>query len=319
MRASRLLSILILLQLRGRMTAEALAEEFEVSVRTIYRDLEDLGAAGIPVRGEPGPGGGFALVDGYRTRLTGLGSDEAQAIFMIGLPGPAAALGLGGAAARAEGKLLAALSPSLGAEARRVAARFHLDALDWYRAAESTPHLPALARAVLDARAVEMTYESWTTTRDRRAEPLGLVLKAGAWYAVARAGGAPRIFRVSKIRALRVQGDVFERPAEFDLPRWWEAELARFETELRRDVATLRASPLGRERLARLGAFAAQAVASADAPDPDGWARVRLPIETLEHAALLLLGVGPELEVLEPSALRAQVRALAERVASRAR
>lgn len=319
MRASRLISILILLQLRGRMTAEALAEEFEVSVRTIYRDLEDLGAAGIPVHGEPGPGGGFALVDGYRTRLTGLGRDEAEAIFMIGLPGPAAALGLGGAVARAEGKLLAALPPSLEAEARRVAARFHLDALDWYRAAEETPHLPAMARAVLGARAVAMTYESWTTVRDWRAEPLGLVLKAGAWYAVARAGAETRIFRVSMIRALRVLDDAFARPTDFDLPRWWEASLARFEAELRRDVATLRVSPLGRERLAKLGAFAARAVAAADAPEPDGWARVRLPIESPEHAALSLLAVGPELEVREPAALRTRLRELAERIAARSR
>src|SRR6185295_10620801 len=127
MRASRLLSILILLQVRLRLTAEALAEEFEVSVRTIYRDIDALSAAGIPVYGDRGPGGGFRLLDGYRTRLTGLAPDEAEAMMMIGLPGPAAALGLASAATRAKGKLLAALPASGGEDAGRMAQRFHLD------------------------------------------------------------------------------------------------------------------------------------------------------------------------------------------------
>ena len=221
MRASRLLSILILLQLRVRLTAEALAQEFEVSIRTIYRDIDALSAAGVPVYGDRGPGGGFQLLDGYRTRLTGLDADEAEAMLMIGLPGPAAALGLGGAAARARGKLLAALPAQGGAAAGRMADLFLLDPVDWYRAGEPATALPALARATLDRRAVAMTYESWTGVRDWTIEPLGLALKGSAWYVVARGAGKIRIFRVSNIKAhARLEG-VFERPAGFDLQSWW--------------------------------------------------------------------------------------------------
>ena len=317
MRASRLLSIVVLLQVRGRLTAEDLAEEFSVSVRTIYRDIDDLSASGIPVYGDRGPGGGFQLFEGYRTRLTGLAADEAQALFMIGLPGPAAALGLGSASARAGRKLLAALPPSLGEDAGRIGTRFHLDPIDWYHAAEPVPHLPALGRAVLDQRSVAMKYESWTTTREWQVDPLGLVLKAGAWYVVAQTAKGTRIFKVSKIHHLTVQDTPFERPDDFDLAAHWSAELERFESSLRPRKASLRASPAGLARLKHLGAYAAQAASGAAPPDPDGWARVVLPIESVNQAALALLGLGPEIEVLEPEALRERLRGLAEDVARR--
>jgi predicted DNA-binding transcriptional regulator YafY len=317
MRASRLLSILILLQLRVRLTAEALAGEFEVSVRTIYRDIDALSAAGVPVYGDRGPGGGFQLLDGYRTRLTGLAAGEAEAIPVIGLPGAAAALGLGAVAARARGKLLAALPAAGSEEAGRMAARFHVDPLDWYRAEEPVRHLPALARAVLDRRPVAMRYESWTGVRDWRIEPLGLVLKAGAWYLVALGRGKIRTFRVSNIIDQAVEEGTFERPADFDLPAYWSASLARFEAELRPGVAALRASPAGLKRLAELGAYAAKAVAEAGPPEADGWSPLALPVEAVERAALTLLGIGPEVEVLEPAELREAVRALAAEIAAR--
>ena len=135
MRASRLVSILLLLQSRGRMTAAQLAAELEVSVRTVYRDVESLHEAGIPLYGDAGHRGGYQLLDGYRTRLTGLNTGEAQALFLSGLPGPAAELGLGPVLAAAQLKLLAALPPGLGEQVGRVQARFHLDAPGWYSAA----------------------------------------------------------------------------------------------------------------------------------------------------------------------------------------
>lgn len=318
MRASRLLSILILLQLRVRLTAEQLAEEFEVSVRTIYRDIDSLSAAGIPVYGDRGPGGGFSLLDGYRTKLTGLATEEAQAFPVIGLPGAAASLGLGPAASRARGKLLAALPAAGSAEAGRMAARFHVDSADWYRAEEPVRHLPAAARAVLDQHMLTMRYESWTGVRDWRVEPLGLVLKAGAWYLVARGGGKIRTFRVSNILALDVEAESFARPEDFDLPGWWTDSLTRFEAELRPGVAELRASPEGLRRLGELGAWAAEAAGQAAEPNADGWASLRLHVETPDRAALVLLGLGPEIEVLGPPELRARLRNLAEQVLLRA-
>lgn len=314
MRGSRLLSLLILLQLRGRLTAEALAAELEVSVRTIYRDVDELSAAGIPVFGDRGPGGGIQLLEGYRTHLTGLTTDEAEAMFMIGMPGPAGALGLGPAAARAGNKLLASLPRSWSNDAQRMSARFHLDPVDWYRAPEPVGHLPAVARAVLDQRRVTMKYESWTGTRQWQIDPLGLVLKAGAWYVVARCTKAMRIFKVSSILEHVVLEETFDRPDGFDLAAFWSAELERFEAGLRPINASVRASATGLKRLSQLGAYAAQAVERAGAPDTDGWSRLDLPVESVDQAALAFLGLGPDIEVLEPAAIRDRLREYAEEV-----
>lgn len=331
MRADRLLSILLLLQLRLRVTADALAREFEVSPRTIYRDIDALSAAGIPIYADRGPGGGFQLLDGFQTRLTGLVHDEAEAMLMTGLPGPADELGLGAAAAQARRKLLASLPAALQGPAQRIGTRFHLDAVDWYRQREAVPALPALARAVLDQRRVALSYCSWRATRDWNVEPLGLVLKGGHWYLVAQpastapADGAalattasePRIFKVASIEHCTAQDGTFARPEPFDLAGWWATALERFERELRPLTATLQVSAAGCAALTELGAFAATAV-SASAATVDGGARVvRLPIESIERGALLLLGLGPEVTVLAPTALRQRLHALALDVARR--
>lgn len=317
MRASRLLSILILLQLRGQLTAEYLAEEFEVSVRTIYRDIDALSASGIPVYGDSGPGGGFRLFDGYRTKLTGLESDETEAMLLVGLPGAAQAMGLGDAADRARNKLLVALPGSGGDEAGRIARRFHLDTADWYRAARPTPFLARVARAVLDQQLLAMTYQSWTARRDWTVEPFGLVLKAGNWYLVANESQNIRSFNVADIIALDVLSDRFSPPAEFDLATWWVESARSFEERLRPGTAILRASPIGLQRLRLLGSFAGEAVAKAEATGNDGWHIVKLPLETIESAAPALLGIGPEIDVIEPVALGIEIARLAKLVLRR--
>ncbi|MFD1150012.1 helix-turn-helix transcriptional regulator, partial [Saccharothrix hoggarensis] len=192
MRASRLLSLLLLLQSRGRMTARELADELEVSIRTIYRDVEALGASGVPVYADRGPAGGYRLVDGYRTRLTGLTTEEAESLFLAGMPGPAAELGLGAVVAAAQLKVLAALPPELRSRAGRVRERFHLDAPGWFRGDEGTPHVAGIADAVWRQRRLRIRYVRWAQVEvERTVEPLGLVLKAGTWYLVARAHGRP--------------------------------------------------------------------------------------------------------------------------------
>lgn len=317
MRASRLLSILILLQLRGRLTAAGLAEEFEVSERTIYRDIDALSAAGIPVYGDRGPGGGFQLLDGYRTQLTGLSASEAEAVAMIGLPGPAGELGLGAATSAAQNKLIAVLPASGGARADRMAARFHLDAVDWYRGGEALPHLPAIARAVLDQHALTMRYESWQGVRDWTVDPLGLVLKAGIWYLAARGGAKVRIFRIANIDALTVGDALFDRPADFRLASWWQAEQARFEAELFATKATLRASPEGCKRLAAQSPRGSEAVARAVPPAADGWRAMTMMVEDSDHGARDMLALGAEVEVLEPASFRDRIAALARDIAAR--
>lgn len=157
---------------------------------------------------------------------------------------------------------------------------------------------------MLDQTVLAMTYDSWRGRRERVVEPLGLVLKAGAWYLVARSDGVARIYKVANILRHEVRDTRCERPDGFDLAAWWSAETARFEAGLRPGIARLCATATGLKRLSQLGTFAQRAVAAADAADADGWSRVALPIETIDHAALMLLGIGPELRVLEPEALR---------------
>ena len=174
MRASRLVNLLLLLQSRGGMTAAQLAEELEVSIRTIHRDVEELSAAGVPIFAERGPLGGIRLVDGYRTRLTGMTADEAEALFLSGLSGPAAQLGLGTVVAAAQLKVMAALPPELRSRASRLVQRFHLDAAGWFQANEEVPHLATLSTAVWEGRAVAVDYDRGDDVVSRTLGPLGL-------------------------------------------------------------------------------------------------------------------------------------------------
>jgi predicted DNA-binding transcriptional regulator YafY len=313
MLASRLLSLLMLLQARGRLSAPALARQLEVSVRTVYRDIDSLSAAGVPVYGDRGRSGGFQLRDGWRTQLTGLTAGEARALFLTGLPGPAKALGLGEAAASAHLKLVAALPAQWQADAERVGSRFHLDPVDWFRDAAPVDHLHAVAQAVWNEQRLLMRYESWTDITERVVEPLGLVLKAGAWYVVARRGREARTYRLSNMHDVRLSTQRFKRPRLFDLAAFWAAATRRFEEGVYRDFATLRVSALGRKRLCGFSPVVAQAVQrTASRPDARGWARVTVPIESVDHAAREMLKLGVEAEVIEPAALRQHLRATAQ-------
>ena len=296
----------MLLQARQRMTARELAGELEVSLRTVYRDVEALAAAGIPVYAEHGRAGGYQLVDGYRTRLTGLTESEAGPLFMVGLPGPAAALGLSREAASAERKLLAALGPEQRVRAGRLRDRFHLDVPAWYRDAENSPHLAAVAEAVLADRYVDVVYRRWEAPREveRRLAPYGLVLKSGSWYVVADPGGGPRTYRVSNILRLTPSTDTFERPAGFELATFWVEHLAEFDRRRFTGVAVLRLSPDLVRRLPDLSDSSLLRAAAGAVPGADGWTRVELDIEHVHQAAQQLLPYGAGLEVLSPASLR---------------
>ncbi|QFZ22241.1 helix-turn-helix transcriptional regulator [Saccharothrix syringae] len=306
MRASRLLSLLLLLQSRGRMTARQLADELEVSVRTVYRDVEALGASGVPVYADRGPAGGYRLVDGYRTRLTGLSAEEADSLFLAGLPGPAAELGLGAVVAATQLKVLAALPPELRSRAGRVRERFHLDAPGWFRGAEDVPHLAVVADAVWRQRRVRVRYRRWSDVEvSRTAEPLGLVLKAGLWYLVARTDDL-RTYRVSRVLEATVLDEGFERPPDFDLADFWAGWSARFERHMYPMRVTVRLTPegLGRARVL-LGLVASRAL---EGVTPEGaWTTVEIPVESPDHALVDLARLGPDVEVVAPADLRARV------------
>ena len=309
MRASRLLSLLLLLQNRGRMTAQQLAGELEVSVRTIYRDVEALSAAGIPLYGDAGHAGGYQLLGGYRTRLTGLTAAEAEALFLSGLPGPAAELGLGSVLAAATLKLRAALPASLRESADRLSERFYLDAPGWYRRPEDVPHLPAVASAVWERQVIQVTYQRWKEPAEvtRRLEPHGLVLKAGTWYVVASCDGAMRTYRVDQIVAATACDCGFTAEPGFDLASYWHGYLADFHRQLHTGHAVIRLSDNGVRRMRHLlSAAAVTAVETAGVADADGWVCARVPIESADQALADFLRLGADIEILEPAELREQ-------------
>ncbi|WP_338182546.1 WYL domain-containing protein [Jatrophihabitans sp.] len=322
MRASRLLSILLLLHTRGRISAQRLADELEISVRTAYRDIEALSSAGIPIYATRGRNGGFQLLEGYRTRLTGMTADEADALFLAGLPGPAADLGLGGVLAATQLKLLAALPPELRDRAARIRDRFHLDAPGWLRDADAPPYLATVADAVWTQHRVEVRYErSNRAVVERVLEPLGLVLKAGTWYVVTGVRDdhrGPRTYRASRLLAAAALDEPFERPAGFELERYWADYQRDYEERIFQGTATIRLSEGGRQLLFLIGSPAARAGhAAMGEADSAGWAETEVPIESVRHAHHALLQLGDDVEVLAPAELRELVAASGRALAAR--
>src|SRR5437773_749881 len=292
MRASRLVSLLLLLQSRGGQTAAELARELEVSVRTIHRDFDALSASGVPIYAERGPHGGIRLVDGYRTRLTGMTADEAEALFLSGLPGPAAELGLGTVVTAARLKVLAALPPELRARASRISQRFHLDAPGWFQASEELAYLERLATTVWENEQIEIDYPHPEGPVVRRLDPMGLVLKAGIWYLVGRVSGAMRTYRVSRVLGVRRLGEPFERPAHFDLAAYWSESTTAFARDRPRYMVTLRCRAADLETVAdvvgmrRLGE-------GTRGPDPDdaGFVRLELAFDWADEAQAAAFGL----------------------------
>lgn len=318
MRSSRLLSMLILLQLRGRVTAEALAAEFEVSVRTIYRDMDALSAAGVPLYAERGRAGGFALLEGYRTRLTGLTPQEAHALALAGSGTAAADLGLGVEAAAAQLKMLASLPGDFSTHAEKIRRRFHMDPAPWLQPVASPEILPSLAAALWADRRIKIAYESWKAKVSRTIDPLGLVQKAGVWYLVAQVKAQTRTYRVAAISTFALARGKVRRPPRFDLARHWARFTKDFESRLLCETAHVRLSQKGLELLKDLHPIAAAAVENAAKPAPQrAWLEADIPVEKEEEAVRLVLRLGGELEVLSPKSLRRAVAVQAREIAAR--
>jgi predicted DNA-binding transcriptional regulator YafY len=303
MRAARLLSLLLLLQTRGQLTASDLAERLDVSVRTVHRDVDSLAAAGVPVEAVRGPAGGYRLAGGYRTRLTGLTADEAEALFAAGMPGPAAELGLGGELAAARLKVLAALPAELQERATRAQRLFHLDTRGWFRAGDRVPHLPMLAAAVWRGRRVRLRYREGAKVVRRTVDPLGLVLKGGAWYVVARRSVGMRVYRVSRVVSARTLAEGFERPSAFDLAVFWDGWSRAFEENRPRVEVRVRVSEGVRRFLPGDRRI-----------EPDG--SIAVGFENLGEACRELLRLGSDVEVLAPAVLRERVAETAYAVAA---
>jgi predicted DNA-binding transcriptional regulator YafY len=317
-RASRLVTILLLLQTRGQLTAGELATELEVSERTIHRDVDALSASGVPIYAERGPHGGIRLVDGYRTRLTGMTPEEAEALFLAGLPGPAAELGLGTVVAAAQLKVLASLPPELRTRASRLVERFHLDAGEWFRASQPVPHLAALSDAVWTGTRIAVDYRRGEDTVRRVLDPLGLVLKAGIWYVVARVEEQIRTYRVSRVIATEATAERFDRPDGFDLAAYWSESAAAFERDVPRVDVVIRVHPDGFDRLhAAVGGSVMRAAEHLPDQDADGWQALRLRLDYPDEAPGALLRAGALVDVVSPPEVREAVAATARAVAAR--
>ncbi|SCE33947.1 transcriptional regulator [Streptomyces sp. SolWspMP-5a-2] len=322
MRAARLIKMVLLLQSRPAMTAAELARELEVSERTVTRDAQALSEAGVPVYADRGRGGGYRLVGGYRTRLTGLARGEAEALFLSGVPGALREMGLEDAASAARLKVSAALLPSLRDASRTAAQRFHLDAPNWFAEPRTPPLLPAVADAVWDDRRITARYRGREAEVERDLEPYGLVLKAGVWYLCARVAegargpGALRVYRVDRFVSVLAREERFGRDGEFDLPAFWEERAEQFARSILRDEVVVRLSAAGARALAHAvdPVAARDALAAAGAPDAAGRVTVTLGVESQEVAHAQLTALGPEAEVLSPPALRARFAADAARL-----
>ncbi|WP_447036969.1 helix-turn-helix transcriptional regulator [Streptomyces sp. DSM 118878] len=308
MRAARLIKMVLLLQARPSMTAAELAAELDVSERTITRDAQALSEAGVPVYADRGRTGGYRLIGGYRTRLTGLGRSEAEALFLSGVPGALREMGLEDAASAARLKVSAALMPSLRDASQNAAQRFHLDAPGWFQETPAPELLPAVADAVWDDRPISARYVRQGAARERDLEPYGLVLKAGVWYLCARVPDHDtyRVYRVDRFTEITPGAERFVRDEEFDLPAFWEERAAEFARAILRSEVVVRLTEAGVRQLpyATDRAVAREVMESAGAPDATGRVTVTLPVENDDVAYAQLMALGPEAEVVEPAALR---------------
>jgi predicted DNA-binding transcriptional regulator YafY len=312
------MSIVLLLQARGRLTADELAAELEVSVRTIYRDIDALHEAGIPLYGSAGRDGGYQLLDGYRTRLDGLSDEEAGYLFLTGLPGPAAELGYTSIVSQVQRKLLAAMPEGPRQRALDLSKRFLFDAPGWFQEGDRSPHLAAVARAVWDRHRITVLYRSWTNEAVRTLEPYGLVLKNGTWYvAAATAGGTTvRTYRVNQILDLTTLDESFDVPDSFDLQAYWSAGITEFRAQRVQGTARIKVTPTGRDMLrSRSSGAVAEALDNALGGDSEGWLTVEVPIESIDYAHNQFLGIGAHLEVLDPPQLRARLAETATQLA----
>ncbi|MBD0837170.1 helix-turn-helix transcriptional regulator [Streptomyces sp. TRM68416] len=320
MRAARLIKMVLLLQSRPSMTAAELARELEVSERTVTRDAQALSEAGVPVYADRGRVGGYRLIGGYRTRLTGLARSEAEALFLSGVPGALREMGLEDAASAARLKVSAALLPSLRDASRTAGQRFHLDAPDWFKEPKTPALLSAVADAVWDDRRITAVYRRGEGEVRRVLEPYGLVLKAGVWYLCARVAGhgAYRVYRIERFTAVEAGEDRFERDEEFSLPAFWDERAEQFARSILRAEVVVRLSGAGVRRLRYVvdPQAAREALAAAGAADDDGWVTVTLPVESEDVAHSQLAGLGPEVEVLAPASLRARFASDAVRLAA---
>lgn len=316
MRADRLLSILLLLQVHGKMTARDLADELEVSERTIYRDIDALCIAGVPVYSDSGHHGGYSLVENYQTNLTGLTRGELRSLFMLGNLMPLADLGLS-KELRAALLKISASSPTTSREDEdRIQQCFYFDPLWWRRTDSRVPHLEVVQEAVWHRLKLNIVYRTFHPLEIKSlVAPYGLVAKAGTWYLVCARKESVHVYRVSDLLDARLSNETFERLPGFDLHRFWDRWQAEYEAQLSDFKATVRVAPNFIPILPRyFGYQVEKTVSQAGPPDSEGWLQLELSFESFEAARDRILGFGSGVEILAPRALQKSVCDYAEQI-----
>ncbi|WNS44461.1 WYL domain-containing protein [Paenibacillus sp. MMS20-IR301] len=304
MRADRLLSILLLLQNRGKISSRELAETLEVSERTIFRDMEALGIAGIPVLAERGREGGWMLAEGYRTSLTGMTPKEISALLLPADPAILQALGIQSEFSSASRKLQAASARLPASPLSVLNERIHIDGAGWHPSGETYPCLTALQEAVWEEHKVRIGYLRGEEYAERLICPLGLVVKRGVWYVAAETGEGMRTYRISRINSAEVMEETFRRPANFNLADYWEASTTAFKSSLPRYPAEL----LVKENA--MNALQKERYVNILQQTPDarpGWIVVQAEFNTPESACRIILSLSPGIIVASPAELAGSV------------
>lgn len=319
MRADRLVSLVLMLRQRGRLSATTLSRELEVSTRTVLRDIDALSAAGVPVYAERGRHGGFALLPGFQTELTGLSHDEALALLVAGSRRGAQAFGLGSSLASAMLKVVDALPESYRdtatGSARRLLLEPEIDLLSRRQTTEEVPDavLAEVRRAVLDGHQLRIHYAAMGQEAQwRTVDPIGLVTVKGNGYLLASRAGADRTYRLSRVRAAEKLTEPADRADEVDLDRAWRERSTQFRTGGDQVAVVARVRPARRKDLVDT----ALAVLS-DETDGDGWLRLEVTFQDVRHAEWALWQLGPNAEVLTPQWLRTSLRERATAIVHR--
>jgi predicted DNA-binding transcriptional regulator YafY len=316
MRADRLISIVMLLQTRERMTAEELSQELEVSPRTIYRDITALNIAGIPIYSDRGPGGGIALLESYRTSLTGMSEDEAKALFMMSIPQALVDLGYSQKLKSALLKLAVAMPAGQQMMQAHTQQRIYLDSTPWTQKDEPAPHIGIIHHAVWQDKLVRLVYQgNFDTQIEAEIAPLGLVAKMNTWYLVGMDRGYVRVIKIEDILRVDILDQVFTRDKDFNLATFWKEWCKASQERRSVYIVQIKVAPELFSKLhLYLGEVAKYTISDTEPVDSKGWRVVIILFENFFRARESILNFGNAAEVLEPEALKLSVIDFAKQI-----
>jgi predicted DNA-binding transcriptional regulator YafY len=313
MRADRLISILLLLQNKGKLTTRELAQELEVTERTIHRDMEALSAAGIPVVAERGKAGGWRFLEQYRTNLTGLKADEIKSLLISPSFQLLADLGLTKEWHDARQKILASIPSSFQNKADDIWNRIHIDTSAWRQSIEKMESFKVLQQAIWEDRKLYLSYERADgESVERVVNPLGLVAKGSTWYLIAASNEQIRNYRASRIKSALLMSETFTRPNDFILAQYWNSSTQEFIKTLPRYEADVEVSPYILPRIKFTGRFVQ--ILKMESPIENGWTPVKLCFDTEQEAKEYLLGFGNQIKIIKPHNLKQDIYDMARAV-----